>query len=318
MKRFLFTMLISYLLVNSEAIYAQTNLVENPSFEIFDTCPKLQWEIRYAVGWNSFNQTPDYFNACSTNPQFSTPNNWGGYQQPASGVAYSGFGAYVSHVYSGINQREFIGGTLTASLLRGTKYFVSFKVSPSVSNQILSNCAIDHIGAVFSTKPYTWNLPAPITNNPQVYEKTIITDTANWTRIFGSFIADSSYNYVIIGNFFDDSHTDTLMLHGNDTCFAYYYLDDVCVSTDSTYTANYTTAIDEIQSKKATINIYPNPAHNYFTVDFPDNNEPYEIIISDIMGQELYRKNNITATRTQFDISAYNQNILINSSILNS
>ncbi len=267
---------------------AQTNLVQNPSFEIFDTCPHLQWKIRYAVGWNSFNDTPDYFNSCDTiNPQFSVPYNWGGYQQAASGSAYSAFGAYLSHIFKGTNHREFIGGTLLSSLVKGVEYFVSFEVAPSVSKQIFTNCAIDHIGATFSTKPFTSNHPAPITNNPQVYEKNIITDTTTWTRVFGSFIADSAYNYVIIGNFFDDAHTDTLMLQGNDTCFAYYYLDDVCVSTDSSYALNYVLGIDEVNDREI-MSVFPNPSSGMFKFQSETNKKRLVIDVYNVLGEEIY------------------------------
>ncbi|HTA27790.1 MAG TPA: hypothetical protein VK809_08375, partial [Bacteroidia bacterium] len=131
--------LLLLLILNSSliALKAQTNLVQNPSFEIYDTCPKLQDEISYAVGWNHFDGTPDYFNACCpfTTSSFCVPYNWGGYQQAASGVAYSAFGAYSLNYHSN-TIREFSGGILSAPLSIGTKYFVSFKVSLSISNQI--------------------------------------------------------------------------------------------------------------------------------------------------------------------------------------
>ena len=42
------------------------NLVPNPSFELYDTCPNAQDQIEYATGWHKYSEwltTPDYFNA---------------------------------------------------------------------------------------------------------------------------------------------------------------------------------------------------------------------------------------------------------------
>src|SRR5260221_14559404 len=95
------------------------------------------------------------------------------------------------------------------------------------------------MGVMFSTVPYDIFNPTPMTNNATLYTNSIINDTVNWTMIFGSFIADSAYNYIILGNFFDNNHTDTLMITTGFFNASYYYLDDICVSTDSLFTATY-------------------------------------------------------------------------------
>ncbi len=70
----------------------QVNLVPNPSFEQYVTCPNGQAQIHYSTGWLNFSYSPDYFNSCSSN--FSIPYNMGGYQYPATGNAYSGIYTY--------------------------------------------------------------------------------------------------------------------------------------------------------------------------------------------------------------------------------
>ena len=297
------------------------NLVENPSFETFDTCPKLQAEVNYAVGWNIVDNTPDYFNACDTiNPAFSVPYNWGGYQQAASGSAYSAFGAY-SQNYASNTIRELIGGTLFSSLSIGTKYFVSFKVSLSISDDIGENCAINKLGAKFSTIKYHFQDYAPslIDNTAQVYEDSIIKDSSSWTRIFGSFISDSNYNYIIIGDFFDNKHTDTLVLDTDvyNNCEAYYYLDDVCVSTDSIYALNYTysdssASVNEIQNNlNNTFKIFPNPAKGYCFIEKSNQLDlPYDISVYTMLGQEIYYKHGILDLQTKVDLSEFNSGLL--------
>src|SRR6202008_3535364 len=45
------------------------NLVPNFSFEQHDSCPNMQDQIHYALGWKKCSDslsTPDYYNACSS------------------------------------------------------------------------------------------------------------------------------------------------------------------------------------------------------------------------------------------------------------
>lgn len=62
-------------------MFAQVNLVPNPSFEDTVSCPNYANQIDKAVGWHASRNTPDYFNGCDwlTSNQ-SVPNNFRGYQ----------------------------------------------------------------------------------------------------------------------------------------------------------------------------------------------------------------------------------------------
>jgi OOP family OmpA-OmpF porin len=84
-KRILF-----YLIFFSPAFaVAQINLVPNPSFEIYNTCPNSGGQITYATGW--FTATlgsPDYFNSCSAG--YGVPSNGFGYSNAQDGNAYAG------------------------------------------------------------------------------------------------------------------------------------------------------------------------------------------------------------------------------------
>src|ERR1051326_2022930 len=247
--------------------FSQTNLVPNPSFEDTIHCPNSPDEINYCSSWNSYRNSPDYFNFCSIG-SVSVPNNWGGFQNAASGHAYSAFATYggYSNTY-----REYIGAQLTSNLATGTRYFVSFKINLSLSNSIQANCATDKMGVAFSTVAHNTSNPMPIQNTAKVYSSAIISDTLNWIRIFGSFTSDSNYNFIAIGNFFDNSLTDTLIMDGDTLCrSSYYYIDDVCVSSDSLFCANYSfTGIQE-ETYSCEIKLMPNPAHDFFTIQATD------------------------------------------------
>jgi hypothetical protein len=73
------------------------NLVPDPSFEIYSNCPQGSNQLDYASSWfNPSLTSPDYFNACDTIGEVSTPYNWWGFQIPRTGAAYAGIIVYVN------------------------------------------------------------------------------------------------------------------------------------------------------------------------------------------------------------------------------
>jgi hypothetical protein len=244
-------------------IHAQTNLVANPGFEIYDTCPNNLSQITRAVGWYSAKLSPDYFNSCTSASSWSAvPSNYWGYQSPVSGDAYSGYAAS----YGGDQSiKEFLGTQLVTPLQTNTKYFVSFKVCRSYKSSFMNDCSVNKLGVLFSTVQYSINSPAPICNCAQVYTDSIIQDTLNWTQILGSFIADSNYSYLNIGNFFTNALTDSIQTQGT-FCNTYYYVDEVCVSDDSAFCADYSIGINDY-NQEIKISCFPNPTSDFVTIN---------------------------------------------------
>ncbi|MFM2225490.1 MAG: hypothetical protein RJA07_1692 [Bacteroidota bacterium] len=269
---------------------AQVNLVPNPSFELYDSCPHgianyFYQTVSFANGWSPFGTkygTPDYFDSCDNGINIvGVPTNAFGYQLPATGHGYCGFYAYYPD-----NYRELIGRQLSSNLTIGTKYYVSIKVSLSEG----SICASNKIGVTFSTTAYNDTLPFPIKNSSKIYSSSILSDTSNWVIISGSFVADSAYRYIIIGNFFTNANTDSTVLYGNvisslNRCYSYYYLDDICVSADSNG-CKISDGINAINKSAERNNIFPNPASK--TISFSLPMETQSITISDILGQKIY------------------------------
>src|SRR4051812_721199 len=97
------------------------NLVPNPSFEVYDTCPDYMSQINRAVGWWAVRMTPDYFNACSSTIYSSVPTNGFGHTMPASGNAYAGFIGYWQN--NTILAPECFAAQLLSPLIIGTKYY---------------------------------------------------------------------------------------------------------------------------------------------------------------------------------------------------
>ncbi|HWY13355.1 MAG TPA: T9SS type A sorting domain-containing protein [Bacteroidia bacterium] len=275
---------ISSLSILTSFSFSQSNLVPNPSFEDTVTCPQTYGETFKCKFWNTYRATPDYFNSCSTyTNDVSTPYNFSGYQIPRSGNAYMGVGTFVTKTQTP-NYREYIGGMLTSTLIVGQKYFFSLNCVATKSTLGPSNCYSSKLGVTFSKTSYAGISPYPINNSAKVYSSAIISDTVNWNTVKGSFVADSAYKYVIIGNFFNDNLTDTLIFDGNPNCLgAYYFVDDVCLSTDSNFAYNYyPEGVTKMNSIDYNIKIYPNPINNIFTLEKPEQNDNY--FITNVIG----------------------------------
>lgn len=263
----------------------QINLVPNPGFENYVQCPVSINQSITTTSWSSYGGTSDYYNSCA-NANFcgvSVPFNMGGIQNAASGNAYCGFIAYMNPSVLGTgNVREYIGTQLISPLVVGKKYYVSFKVSLAEGSCFDFNIACNKLGVRFITYnlPYL-SLPA-VPNAAHVFTNTIISDTSNWVKVQGSFIADSAYNRILCGNFFNDINTSTLSI-GSPAKQAYYYIDDVVVSTDS---LSEITGLEETQTEVAEV-ISPNPATDYITIKIPDQALYAKFTMYDAMGKQV-------------------------------
>ncbi|MBL0103514.1 MAG: T9SS type A sorting domain-containing protein [Bacteroidetes bacterium] len=148
----------------------------------------------------------------------------------------------------------------------------------------------------------------PLTNSASFYTDSIVTDTLNWIKITGSVIADSSYSYLMIGNFFDAANTDTIIFGGPSFggSSSYYYIDDVCVTTDSIYNENWTNVSGV--SSLPLLSVFPNPATTFVSVFSSDN--IISLTIFDILGREVYSKN-VNNNKSEIDIQNFNSGTYI-------
>src|SRR5438105_2586562 len=70
--------------------FAQQNLVPNPSFEEYNSCPDAESEFDRVNEWKVFKNNPDYQNSCDLTNNAGVPKNMWGYQQAFYGNAYAG------------------------------------------------------------------------------------------------------------------------------------------------------------------------------------------------------------------------------------
>jgi len=273
------------------------NLVPNPGFEINNSCPTQINQVDKADGWSTWATTPDYYHSCANipNPMFGTPFNSRGFQVPHSGQAYIGLFTFADFT---ANLREFVGRELQQPLVPGQQYFVSLWVC-SVE-QLLASHSSDKLGVRFTTAPHSMFNPDTALNNGHVFANFVISDSVNWTQISGSFIADSAYTHIGIGNYFDDANT-TVVFGDPSSNYAYYLIDDICVSTDPQDCGVETGIGDPAFAEKLILS--PNPAVNQIRLSGLSFDGNVTIQIADLYGRIVFMKT-VRDKNATLDISA--------------
>jgi hypothetical protein len=273
-------------------VHGQVNLVPNPSFEETLVCPFGIGDLTPLVGWSSFGNTPDCFHECSQST-INIPYSAFGYQYAHSGQSMAGIISYVWEQDPGWpNYREYLGVELTSSLVIGERYYTSFFINCAGYFPGKQHIGANKIGSRFSTFQYDFNQPTVPDNFSQIHTDSILTDTVNWYRVTGSFIADSAYQFLIIGNFYDYLQTDTIIFGGEPFggSVAYYYIDDVCVSTDSLYNENWVGLTENISFNENQISIFPNPVNDILQIE---SEKPLEkVTVYNSFGQLIFTKEN--------------------------
>lgn len=203
------------------------NLVPNPSFETYSSCPDFLSEIDRAVPWDipTTGGSSDYYNVCAPGASLvSVPNNSFGTQAPRTGDGYAGI------IVRPINDyREYITVPLTSPLIASTTYTVEFWLSLVD----LSNQAIDRMGAYLSVGPVGPLPGAPtLPYTPQVESpaNAFLSDKVNWMQVTGTYTAAGGESYITIGNFHDNASTNISPLGAGSYTGTYYYVDDVSVT----------------------------------------------------------------------------------------
>jgi hypothetical protein len=107
-----------------------------------------------------------------------------------------------------------------------------------------------------------------------------ITDTLNWVLISDTIIAQGGEQYITIGNFMQDSLSDTLFLYNQGWHDSYYFIDDVSVIDIATM------GISQISSLNTQILVYPNPSKGQLTIDAKQTKG--HIVVYNPLGEKLY------------------------------
>ncbi len=209
------------------------NLVPNGSFEGYSSCPVSNdfgnGQLELAVGWwKPTLGTSDYFNRCHTNGIVDVPDNFWGHQEPYHGDGYVGLGPYGWFINSGeVTAYEYVQTKLKEPLAPCVEYRFSMYVSLAEK----AHYAFGKIGALFTVDSIGIPSAEGIIAEPTIRNLTgPITDTVNWIRVSGNFIATGNEQYLTLGYFEDEITNDTIFLNPSSNDYAgYYYIDSVSV-----------------------------------------------------------------------------------------
>ena len=229
---------LSAAMLLSLCVFAQ-NLVPNPSFEnvnavVCDPFTAIDFDTCNTDWYTPTLGTPDLFSttiaqSCwnfQPNSTYPGPIGLKGPQLPRTGDVMAGFFA---STIAGFDQREYVQVQLTQALEPCRLYRVSFYVSLADSTEFSTS----KIGAHLDTAPQMLGTDNVLVLNPQVEASGVIDDATNWVLVVDTIEATSAFEYLTIGNFYDDANTDTTSNPNSSgkpgTYGAYYFLDDVAV-----------------------------------------------------------------------------------------
>jgi hypothetical protein len=288
---------ILFVLLSLNNIYGQ-NLVPNPGFEVINSCAFNPANIAGASPWDTPDTgSPDLYNTCSTNPVFSVRANNFGYQQPRSGSGYAG-----QVVYNTPSEyKEYIQVKLDSVLIQGQVYFAGYYVN--LANEIYT--ASNNFGIYFSPNHISIAHIATLNLIPQINYTTIISDTLNWVYVHGQYTANGGEQYIIIGNFYSSDLTDTSSTSSTFCTCTYYFVDDVCVSTDAK-TCNTTVGIQQTNGN-VDVSLFPNPFSTQLTFSVAGN-EQTTVSLYDCLGQQILQQtftNSTTVNTEQLAVGIY-------------
>jgi Secretion system C-terminal sorting domain len=201
---------------------SQVNYVPNPSFE--DTISLATAETQYAPlaikNWKNLDSNRiqncifSYFHVNAFDQSLGVPfNNYLYYCPAHSGFGYAEITTYFIYPFSPppVTLRSVARVRLKNKLLSGKKYCAKSYVAPFDAEQWLTNGygmyfdngQLDTIVAMDSSGIYPFV-------TPQVKAQQIISDTANWTLVSGTFVANGTEAFCTLGNFLSDSNTQKI------------------------------------------------------------------------------------------------------------
>lgn len=299
---------LMWFIVPSAQPTSAQNLVPNPGFEESDTCSSMDFGVEGPLDWHSANGTPDYLQSCMPYGAVNgLPMNFFTYQEPFEGASCAGMVTYWQN--GPIQYREWIMAPLLEPLVIGQTYYCSFRANAALGgNHTYPQfwLANNKVGMLFTMQDRPWNVgdPFPVPpNHAHIMDPQILADTVGWTLVSGSFVADSAYQYVMIGQFFSNALTDTLQFADPNSVSpwyprAYTLVDAVCVSA-SPDGCDLGQGVGEPQGGSPVL--FPNPAKDQLILG---QRAGSEVQVLDSVGRLLWQ-GRVTSDRWVMEVGSW-------------
>ncbi|MEI7979916.1 MAG: gliding motility-associated C-terminal domain-containing protein [Bacteroidota bacterium] len=228
-KKFVVTFITIFSLLFLQLDINAQNLIADSSFENYTDCPENISQLKNLKFWMqvvNHGGSADFFHKCAfESPLVSIPQNYFGYENPASGDGYVGIIISTKQLD---NYREYIQTQLMDTLAKGRTYKVSFKYSLGDKSSII----INSVGIFFSNDLISFdkpNLAQNIKVIPQLNLNKELDRTQGWEEVSFNYTAKGGEKYLILGNFLNDFEIIKKNLTNNFLPLSYLYIDDVCV-----------------------------------------------------------------------------------------
>jgi OOP family OmpA-OmpF porin len=303
------------------------NLINNPSFESFEICPRQLADFD-AKNWTSPSSgTPDYYNNCCSKEHRASPKNEWNNLEPNHGRSYAGIVGYLKR---NIGWREYLMTELKTPLKKGITYHLSFYVS------LHQKCVfgIDELGVLFAERPLRSFGSEVLDTVPSV----TVTDfdvlrSIKWNKVELTYTALGGEEYLIVGNF-TKKNQRLLKANMDSDYFEAYYLfdsfeligDDIDspatedITTTEKLTADQKFIFDNLQFETSKHNLVgdahqeldrlaqllqKHPEFNISIAGYTDNkgDAAFNKVLSEKRAQSVYsylNKKGISTTRMKF------------------
>jgi OOP family OmpA-OmpF porin len=209
------------------------NLVPNPSFESYTSCPgsfhKSPGQFQLP-GWTSPTiGTPDHFHVCSEGDA-DVPYNWAGVADAEEGNGYAGLFVWMNEK----NYREYLQSKMAEKLIKDSIYHIQFFYKLSS----YSKYSIDRIGIFLSDSAFAVKNDRPLSVKPTlaiVQDSALTKETGMWEKASWWYKARGGEQFITIGNFWSNEETGLYNIQfrpASEPMLAmasYYYLDNVQV-----------------------------------------------------------------------------------------
>ncbi len=250
----LFTLWLIALCLFFASASGQVNYVPNGNFESYSQCPTTWTQITRCTGWIDFSPSSDYYN-CNHSALGKSAH---------SGTGYAGSSPMYGNPSSGLSERI---GRPIIPLTPGIMYEVSMSVMLAQNTRYATN----NLGVFFYDAGYSPGVPTP---QATFLSYGVIYDSVNWKRITTTFIADSAYDNIAIGGFYNSSTfvIDTIKTVGNS--FAYYIYDSIVIKILDTFSVIVNDSLTCAGDTLAVNYIIPTDynSNNTFTAQLSDKN----------------------------------------------
>ncbi|HLG04370.1 MAG TPA: T9SS type A sorting domain-containing protein [Bacteroidia bacterium] len=265
---------LPFLLLFTPAFSGAQNLLLNPGFEDSLQCPSGSGAfVNYVAVWTkpSYGSADYFYAGCPI-----APND----EPPHGGNAYGGI-----IVYDPANIREYMTGHLSAPLVAGTTYAVSFYVCLHSSSME----AINEIGAYCTATNISYANANPIILTPQIQGSTPYTSQNGWQLVQGTFVATGGEQYLIIGSFVPYSMMTFTTVQTTGWGDVYYYVDDVCLAVE-TQSCEGPTGIAPTANTRF-VSVFPNPSASNTTLKFTNaDSEVFSLSVFNSCGEMVFYK----------------------------